>query len=528
MALVHDKEEPYALMPLPAGGKRAVRLRSSTFRAWISGAYYRQSEGRKAAGGEALASALGVLSAKAINDGPAVAVSVRIAEHEGSLYLDLANDSGEAVEIRPGGWRVLSELPVYFRREPGMLPLPTPEKGGTLEPLRALVNAPGDEEWRLLVAWLVAAMRPGRPFPVLVLQGEQGSAKSTTGRLLRALIDPAKPSDRARPRDERDLAIAARNAWVLAYDNLSGLPDTLSDSLCRVSTGAGFATRSLYSDAEEMLFDAHRPVMLNGIDELLTRPDLADRALRVTLPVIDEARRLTADEVTERFEALRPRLLGALCDAAASALGNLPQVAKRLTKLPRMADFSRWVTAAEPALGWPEGAFLDAYRGNRADLVESSLEADPVATMVRRLLQVKDGKWCGTAGELLDALTSMQTSPARGWPETPRALSNRLRRVAPFLRAAGVQVEGPSPTGHDKRRVYNVYSTVRTVRTVRNESGGGVENADGADEARTKQRPPRRPVPPLKADGADEADGVMRTLGGEPLDPADDLAEAPF
>ena len=135
-----------------------------------------------------------------------------------------------------------------------MLPLPKPEGGGRIEDLRPFVNVPDDQDWCLLVAWVVASLKPSGPYPVLVLHGEQGSAKSTTAEVLRSLIDPSIASLRTAPSEERDLAIAAHNAWVLSYDNMSGVPLWLSDALCRVATGGGFATRTLYEDAEETIF----------------------------------------------------------------------------------------------------------------------------------------------------------------------------------------------------------------------------------------------------------------------------------
>ena len=111
----------------------------------------------------------------------------------------------------------------------------------------------------LLAAWLVAAFRPHGPYPILVLHGEQGSAKSTTARVLRALLDPNTAPLRGEPRDLRDVMIAASNGWIISFDNLSRIPHWLSDALCRLATGGGFSTRELYTDSEEVLFDAQRP-----------------------------------------------------------------------------------------------------------------------------------------------------------------------------------------------------------------------------------------------------------------------------
>ncbi|MBC7106645.1 MAG: hypothetical protein H5T97_11970, partial [Firmicutes bacterium] len=131
------------------------------------------------------------MEARAQFDGPEVPVFVRVAEANGKIYLDLCRGSWQAAEIDPTGWRVVDKPPVKFRRARGMLPLPLPERGGSLELLRQYVNPLlGGDEWVLLVAWLVASLHPAGPYPIFVLQGEQGSGKSLAARLLRALIDP--------------------------------------------------------------------------------------------------------------------------------------------------------------------------------------------------------------------------------------------------------------------------------------------------------------------------------------------------
>ncbi|MBX3552903.1 MAG: hypothetical protein KF697_10620 [Pseudolabrys sp.] len=194
-----------------------------------------------------------------------------------------------------------------------------------------------DADFVLVVAWTLACLRNRGPYPVIVLSGEQGSAKSTSA-ILRALLDPNTAPLRALPREDRDLFIAASNGHVLAFDNVSGLPAWISDTLCRLATGGGFAVRQLYSDQDEVLFDAARPVILNGIEDIVTRPDLADRAVFLTLEPIPEQRRRPEQELWAAFDTERPRILGALLDAVAKGLAMLPQT--RLDKLPRMADYA--------------------------------------------------------------------------------------------------------------------------------------------------------------------------------------------
>jgi hypothetical protein len=170
------------------------------------------------------------------------------------------------------------------------------------------------------VGWLLGALHPHGPYPVLILHGEQGSAKTTTEKFFRSLIDPSSALVRSQPHEPRDLIIAASNGFVCAFDNLSSLPDWFSDALCRLSTGGGFSTRALYTDDEEIIFEAKRPIILNGIEELATRGDLLDRAIVVELPRITDERRQTEDSLCVAFERERPRLLGALLDAVSGAL----------------------------------------------------------------------------------------------------------------------------------------------------------------------------------------------------------------
>src|SRR5207253_9109386 len=187
---------------------------------------------------------------------------------------DLADKDWRAVEVTGRGWRIVANPPVRFIRPRGLLPLSQPASGGCVAELRDYLNVSSDAAWQLAVAWLVAAFFPHGPYPVLALHGEQGSAKSTMARLLRSLIDPNAAPLRSEPREARDLIISATNGWLVALDNLSHLPPWLSDALCRLSTGGGFATRELYTDSEEVIFDAQRPVILTGIEEVATRSDL--------------------------------------------------------------------------------------------------------------------------------------------------------------------------------------------------------------------------------------------------------------
>jgi hypothetical protein len=503
-------------------------LRGKSFRRWLVMRFY-QTYG-KPPGTQALQDAIGVLEAKAQFESPQATLSLRVAEYQGRIYFDLCNAEWQAVEISSQCWRVIDDPPVLFRRAKGMQPLPQPAEGGSISLLRNLINVGDDDNWVLCISWLVAACRAKGPYPILILQGEQGAAKSTMEKFLRRIIDPSIALVRTPPREDRDLLIAANNSWVIAYDNLSGISQWLSDSLCRLATGGGFSTRELYTDSDEVFFDVMRPVILNGIDHLAERADLADRALILNLPHIPDKDRKDEDQLHADFERGLPQILGALFTAVSVALNRAPQI--RLASKPRMADFAIWATAAEPALGLADGSFINAYLGNRADAIQETVEADAVGTAILALME-KIGEdtgaahWEGSCKELKERLETFidgAVKKSRAWPQTPRGLSGRLRRLVTFLRESGINITF-HPKGTKGQRTLSIIRTAaRSTATnavtalidplsslnqsVATEKAGGGPSCDVMDE------PPLQP-PPTSTLANQLNNRALETMNGE-------------
>lgn len=389
-------------------------------------------------GSQAVQDAIDVLDARTQARGEQIATHTRVAPGDNVVYIDVCHNQWLAVEITPQTWTVRDQVAAKFVRRRGMTRLPLPAPGGSIDLLRPFLNVTKDD-WVLVVAWLLAALRPHGPYPILVLSGEPGACKSTASCMLRNLVDPSRVPLRAEPREPRDFVIAAENSWILAFDNLSHLPPWLADGLCRIATGGGFGTRELYSDADERLFWAARPIILNGISDFASRSDLIDRSLCVNLPQVSKSQRRAESELWAAFNAARPRILGGLYEALSAALDNWLNVS--LPTLPRMADFARWVTAAEPGLGWPPGTFSQAYAQNAQAASQFALENSPI---FRPLVDFIIGKnsWKGTASDLLDELNqsravSLKAKQSKFWPETAAYLGTLLQRIAPNLREAG-------------------------------------------------------------------------------------------
>jgi hypothetical protein len=509
------------------GHRETWPIRRKGFKHWLTRRFFQTTGG--APNSEALQSALNVIEAKAHFDAPEREVYIRVGGLDGRLYLDLGDDTWRAIEIDATGWRIIDQPPVRFRRAAGMLPLPAPQPGGSIERLRIFLNVASDSDFVLVVSFILACLRNRGPYPVLVLSGEQGSAKSTFSAIVRALLDPNTAPLRALPREDRDLFIAASNAHVLVFDNVSGLPPWISDTLCRLATGGGFAVRQLYTDQDEVLFDAARPVILNGIEDIVTRPDLADRAVLLTLKPIPEERRRPEGELWAAFETDRPRILGLLLDAVVEGLKRLPDI--HLPKLPRMADFALWASACETTF-WPAGTFWAAYCGNRDEAIEGVIEADPIANAVRALMSTRT-EWTGTASALLGALAQEVTervAKAKTWPDTPRALSNRLRRAMTFLRTIGIEIGFEREGDRARTRIIRITRVFQALDSRAPENVGAQPSASSASSASAPKSssanrsavPDLRTVPngadsqgnkvaetnPLKRSGEDGADAA--------------------
>ncbi len=312
--------------------------------------------------------------------------------------------------------------------------MPTPVAGGKLEQLRGLLNI-RDEEWRLVVGFMVASMRPLGPYPILEVTGEQGSAKSTTCEFILRILDETEVGRRSAPTNEREMAISLKHSRVALFDNMSHLSKEMSDVLCRVSTGGAFSTRRLYTDDEELVFNVQRPIILNGIAGIARHADLLERTFAVELQRIPSGKRRLEVDLRADFDAARAAVLGALLDAVVCALKNFGST--RSNDWPRLADPCRWVTAAEPALGWTPGTFLTCMKRSEVSAARRALEDDEalVKALQSTAMAAGGAGWSGTATQLLDKLPLVA-----GMPGAANVLSAKLRRLAPPLRNIGIEV----------------------------------------------------------------------------------------
>jgi hypothetical protein len=436
-------------------------IRSRDFRLWVMQSLF---DSIGSAPRTLVAEILESFETRAICRGPMRKVFVRVGEQGGATYVDLANDQWQVVELTTDGWQILDDSPVKFRRTMGMRALPYPSKG-KLHELLCFLNLQTRADEILVLSWLAFALRAKGPYPILLLSGVKGSGKSTMARVLRELVDPSEAALTTMPRSERDLAVAATNGHLISMDNLSEITAQLSDAMCRVSTGGSFRTRKLYTDNDELLLSFESPIILNGIEELATRPDLLDRAILVHTTRL-ENKFGDRERFWQEFEEAKRGIFAGLLDVLCSGMGNVETI--DVPALPRMADFARFGVAIEQVLGFAPGEFLTAYTENITRAGDVGLEASPIFATLRDLVR-RNGFFSGTAGQLLEELTFCASDVAKrdpSWPKAANKLSGQIARIEPELAHSGIRV----------RRGRNHNGRFLVLECVERESSAGDEH----------------------------------------------------
>jgi len=416
------------------GVMQTARIRSKRFREFLRRAFWKRYQ--RTINSEAWSQTIETLEALAKdNKASEQEAFLRVARHEGSVYIDLATKDWQIVRVSSDGWEVIpySKCPVRFYRADCQQPLPIPRRGGSLDDLWQLVNFK-EADRPLVLGWILGCLTPDGPKPILALSGEKGSGKSSAATLLKQLTDPTKVSKGGEVGDHRDVAAAATGRWVLAFDNLTHLSTVQQNLLCRIVTGEGFSHRELYTDLEEVYFEYHRPQILTGVDLVPTRSDLLDRCLIVRLERIPDERRLSEARLKEKTDKLLPGIYGALLDLLATALRNLPTV--NLDRRPRMADFAELCVAA----GIPN--FMETYSANINIGNQAAVEANPIAEGILSLLDAHNGYWHGSSTELIRRLQELDPTNRDFQKLSARSIGRKLSSsLKGDLKAVGVDVD---------------------------------------------------------------------------------------
>ena len=440
---------------------------------------------------EILKNAIDLLAAITRNKNRRIELHVRTAWLEESFHYDLGN--GRAVRVTGQGYDVVT-APILFRHFPHQEEQVEPTSGGDLRDVLSFLNIADEKMQLLYIVDLVAGLIPGISRPISVFHGAHGSAKSTALKLKRKLMDPALPEIQSPPKDVADFARWGAHNMCLYLDNISSLPDWLSDAFARYCTGDGFSKRTLFTDDDDFILIPWGVGGIAGINLVVTAADLLDRSLVYKLERITGDRNITDGELWERFEKLRPSLLGAMFDALAGAIKLHPTI-QRPDQLPRLADYAFWGCAVAQALGYPADEYWDALELNRKHQTEEALDASPVAQAVLEFMTDRTS-WEGTATELLQELNTVAERlridvRAKAWPKDYRWVTRRINLVVPNLADQGIVFIVLDPDGKSRSltltRSGNDVSDVEDVNDVatdrdRDNNNTPAEGDDVADD----------------------------------------------
>ena len=422
------------------------KVKSLQMKRYISSVFFKNT--KKALSSNNIQNVIDTLDAMATNEGKEEPIFKRIAYFNNEIYVDLADDKWRVVKISQDGWRILDKSPVNFVRFKNTLPLPEPkssinsesnnliETNGMRE-LKELFNLEKEDDFYVIIGFLLNVLSPFESYIGLALIGEQGTAKTTAARIIKHILDPDRKTKLSTPKNEEDLIISSKTSKVLLFDNLSKCTQRFSDSLCRLLDGSGLAKRRLFTDEDESVLYASSPIILTSITNPFMYPDLLDRIVMLNLKPIDQMKRKTEEEIFKKLEELHPYILGSLFDLASSGLRNITKV--DLKNKPRRADFAVWLAACE--LDENEKKLLPAYLSNINDIITMSLDNDPLASAIIEWFESKE-EWKGSVTELKNQILNIAGKERKNEiPKASNKFSERLIRLSSFLRKVGIDIK---------------------------------------------------------------------------------------
>ena len=335
----------------------------------------------------------------------------RISAGPASIIFNLGNAGCETIELMPGGWKIAGNPARAAARTRTVAGLPYPDEPSSLpvnfHAFRSLLNLSGPDDWDRCLCWLLSALRPEGPYPLLVVTGPKASGKTTAALLLRSLIDPAQFPLIPLTSNERHIGLLAQFHWVLAFDDVKSVASHLSSGIQA----------------------AQRPVILVVPEEAnwTPGPELANRVLTVTTRPLPEAKVQKPGAIWRDFKITRPKTLSALLTAVCVALGN--------HKGPGFSDLAAWLNAAEPAIKLSPAEIRAILTPGKSKPPADTNLAEPITA-----LMTAASTWTGTATKLLKALHAIDPA-STDWPKTPQAISARLNQSVAKLRLQRIEMK---------------------------------------------------------------------------------------
>ena len=379
------------------------------------------------------------LVSEAYDKGDKVFLYNRVALRNDAFWYQLGSKECPAVRIDSKGWNIVTTgIPLMFKKSERFEPQVKPtSEGADFKALLKFVNIKDADAQLLFLVGVASLIIPEIQYPAFVINGNQGSAKTTMLNGIRKLIDPSNAGPSVMSKNADYMCIQLSKSHLVTYDNLGFLKEEQSNVLCQAITGGSREARTFYTDAQTHLTNFRGAILLNGIAPFVQKSDLLSRCLLFDLKQIEQHK--PESEIWKEFDCKLPSILGGLFDVISKAMQIHPTL-EQDSRVSRLTDFSMWGSAIAIALGYSKDAFLDAYASNRKKGTDHAMEASPLAESVRMLMHDRD-EWKDTVGKLYGELLKIrltQNLSSRGFPNGSNHLVNYLKTFETDLNTDGI------------------------------------------------------------------------------------------
>lgn len=417
-----------------------VNIEHKKFQSWIGLKYY-EHKGRMP-NNENIQKAIKLLQGKAMLEEESI-VEKRCCKVNGNIYYDLANKEGDVVKISKEGWEIISEPPFLFQKSNTMLEQDLPIKYNDISILDKYFRYKDEQHLTLQKVVLMSLFMDDIQRPITVLHGEKGSAKTSTMRTIRQIVDPSRVPTVSMSRSRDDTVITMYNNYLVCFDNIDRISPDISDLLCTAVTGGGDSKRKLYTDSEEQVVYFKKGIVLNGINVVATRPDLLDRSILMELERIPANERKEEAELNKQLKEDMPKILGSIFTTISEAMKIYDNI--KLDKLGRLSDFTKWGYAIAEASGIGGDKFLNAYLNNQKEANYEAIVSNPLGLAISKFIE-DSRRWEGKPAELLEILIKVAEEENinmndKMWPKASNVLSRRINEIKSNLQDMGIEIE---------------------------------------------------------------------------------------
>jgi len=437
-------------------------IEGTKLKRYLSKIYYDEYE--RVPNSEAVKNVVQLLESKAFFEGKAITLHLRTAwsniETKDSVYYDLTDSKNRCVKITADGWKVVdTQTEVLFRKynhlssqvEPMIIDNMDTMDGKILDEFMTIFNIKGEDNKLLLKCYIISLFIPDIPKPILLLHGEQGGAKSTIQELIKMLVDPSSIQTLTFPRDSNEFIQQLSHNYIVYYDNISYIQDWISDLLCRAVTGSSFSKRALWTNDDDFYYSFKRNIGINGIDIAATKADLLDRSIIIQTERIDKTDRIKIEKIWEKFDRIRPQVLGSIFNILSKVLRYKNQHGEISfpNGLNRMADWEEYAEIISRCMGNAEGEFQRVYQENIGVQVDEAIDSSPLSMAIIELMADKEEgssltetptELYSKLNEIAESKSNINTSKIKSWPKSASYLSRRINGIKTNLREKGIEI----------------------------------------------------------------------------------------